>query len=202
MKETTSQKLLTILERSAETTINLMAIMTMPKNGNRGRYLADVQGVYGPTPGERAVRDIKEYRHEYKRYHGLLYALEKQGLLAREGKERKWALTIQGLTFLKKREDRTLLKNDFVEDVGVTVISYDIPEQMRSERALLRETLGLMDFEQAHQSVWFGKKKVSRKFVEYLREHKIIDYIHIFEITKSGTLKKILDTKKETVEER
>ena len=70
------------------------------------------------------------------------------------------------------------------------IISFDIPEKLRRKRNWLREVLRNLGFEMIHQSVWVGKVKIPKEFIIDLENLKILEYVEIFEISKTGTLKK------------
>ncbi len=78
-----------------------------------------------------------------------------------------------------------------VHSPGALIISYDIPERLRKERTRIREVLGSLEFEMIHKSVWLGKNLIPEICLREWKQRKVLAYIHIFEVGKSGTLKKI-----------
>ena len=191
-KENISEKLLRILEGGLATTIDIAWAMSASKQVSRKRWSL-LRYNSDQSIGKKIIRDRKYNRVEYQRYYSLLNNLEKQGLIGESqmGTKKAWTITSAGLSCLDSSENCLVNLESLITIGGATVISYDIPERMRRERGKLRETLKLIGFEQAHQSVWFGNKKVTNHFLELLRERKLFEYVHIFEINKIGTLKKI-----------
>ena len=70
------------------------------------------------------------------------------------------------------------------------IISFDIPEKLRRKRNWLREVIRNLGFNMIHQSVWLGKIKIPKNFIKDMDDLKILEYVEIFEINKTGTLKK------------
>ncbi len=197
MKGDISQKLLQVLEDGAATTITILWAFSGGKSQSL-RNMRQLSRGMDETPGKKAVRLTKEKYAEYKRYHGLLRKLEKQELLAEEGsgRNKRWALAKKGRALLKEKRALVKKQESLTTSGGVTVISYDIPETRRKIRGQLRDILKIMEFEQAHQSLWYGNKRITKGFLRTLRELKIFDFVHIFEITKTGSLKKVQDKEK------
>ena len=91
-----------------------------------------------------------------------------------------------GLISQKKKIDYDSLKDDKIK-----IITFDIPERERWKRAWLREALATLEFAMLHQSVWIGKNKIPEQFLEDLRDMNLLKYVHILEVSASGTLKEI-----------
>lgn len=195
-KVTMSQKLLRFLEQGADLTANIVQAF---REGKDVPILREKTRIYGRVAYMSAVRKYpwKDRYLEHRRYYALLQKLEQQGMIAREQRKKgaPWRLTLRGKRFLRKLEGSENQGSPYVGAAGVTVMSYDVPEKLRRERAYLRDALREMAFEQIHQSVWLGQKRVTPAFLTFLREYKILDCVHIFEISKVGTLQK-LDTSK------
>ncbi|MBI5140258.1 MAG: hypothetical protein HZA94_02325 [Candidatus Vogelbacteria bacterium] len=191
-KKTISQLLLAILKYGVATTIDITWAMSASKSASRMRW-AHLRGNPDSSIGKRFVADLEYNREEYKRYHALLSRLKEQGLVETNiiGSDRVWSITKSGLSFMRPKENKINNAGALSVTGNPTIISYDIPERMRRERDRIRETLKLMGFEQVHQSVWFGNRKVTKQFLALLRARQIFGYIHIFEINKTGTLKRL-----------
>ncbi len=71
------------------------------------------------------------------------------------------------------------------------IISFDIPERLRRKRNWLREVIKNLGFRMIHQSVWMGKGKIPKDFIDDLGRLEILEFIEIFEISRAGSLKKI-----------
>ena len=72
-----------------------------------------------------------------------------------------------------------------------TIISFYIPEKSRRKRNWLREVIKNLGFKMVHQSVWMGKVKIPQTMILDMENLNILEYVEIFEISKTGTLKKI-----------
>lgn len=186
------QILLEILEKEAAAVIDIAWAMTTSKQESRKRLWQITHG-QAKTFGEKIVSDVKLAHRDYVKYHSYLKRLEKQNLVASSGvqKSKLWSLTKKGLIELVLIKKQNSFKTEAVSKGGITMISYDIPERFRSSRDSIREILKMFGFKQVHQSLWYAAIKVEKKFIDYLRERKIIDYVQIFEVSKSGTLEKI-----------
>jgi len=134
-------------------------------------------------------RAIVEHRKEYKKHHALLKRLEEQGLVDRSFDSRQWTITKVGRTLLARPQLKELIKGMATKG-GVTMVSYDVPERFREGRDRLREMLKLLDFEPVQKSVWFAPKKITPAFLAHLRELKLVDFVQIFEVSKTGSLKR------------
>jgi len=71
------------------------------------------------------------------------------------------------------------------------IISFDIPERLRRKRNWLREVIKNLGFKMVHQSVWMGKIKIPKALILDLEHLRILEFIEIFKVSKTGTLKKL-----------
>ncbi len=145
------------------------------------------------APSHKLMKHIKDTRREYLRYHSFLGRLKKQGLVAQSGtgKSKHWLVTAAGKRTLEIFKKRTALLQEAITPGGITIVSYDIPEKIHAERDAMREILKLFGFTFVHQSLWYANVTVEKKFLEYLRERKLLDYVHIFQVSKTGTLEQL-----------
>lgn len=72
------------------------------------------------------------------------------------------------------------------------IISFDVPERLRRKRNWLREVVRNLGFKMVHQSVWMGKVKIPENFIADMENLKILEFIEIFEISKTGSLNKLI----------
>lgn len=123
---------------------------------------------------------VSKLKHE-----GLLFVKEKKGVkkitISRDGKSKLAAL----------RKKLPFQGYDSAISVSPIIVSFDIPERKRKERDWFRRILINLDFIMIHKSVWVGKIKIPQQLLMDLADLKILDYIEIFEVGKSGTLRKI-----------
>jgi DNA-binding PadR family transcriptional regulator len=140
---------------------------------------------------ERGKQSLENQRHNL---YSLLYKLQKQGLIEKDKKDNKtfWRITIAG----KKKLEA--LKNVFYlpkrnykkeKDEGFNVVIFDIPEKERFKRKWLRSQLISLGFSMLQKSVWIGKNKLPKEFLNDLNYLGLIDFIQIFKISKTGTIK-------------
>ena len=76
-------------------------------------------------------------------------------------------------------------------DDELKIIIFDIPEKERQKRDWLRSVLKNLKFSMLQKSVWAGKIKLPKQFLEDLSKNKIIPYVDIFTISKRVSLRKL-----------
>jgi len=189
MKKSLTNIILRTLEHTAIGTVNLAWALSTSKYESHRRFQSMTGRPIEFTIGHKVVGKLKVEICDYRKYHAILSRLSKQGLVEKnklEGKT-KWSITTKGRTCLNRKKNDIDFE-DLVDKPGLTIISYDIPERNRRARGRLREILRLMGFKLIHQSMWFGNKKVTPGFLKLLSEIRIINYVHIFEVGKLGSL--------------
>ena len=72
------------------------------------------------------------------------------------------------------------------------IIIFDIPENERRKRNWVREALKNMDFKMVQKSVWIGKIKIPKEFLNNLEVLELLDFVKIFEISKTGSLETVV----------
>lgn len=145
---------------------------------------------------DRAKQD--ERRRLYQRYYMFMRHLRKQGLIESTGQGLKkiFSLTRKGRLherILRERMAKALPEPTYAGEKSntVTIVSFDIPEKVRRKRAWLRSALKNLEFKMVHESFWFGKVKIPKEFINDLLRLRLLHYVEIFEVTKSGTLHQI-----------
>ncbi|MBI5153222.1 MAG: CRISPR-associated endonuclease Cas2 [Parcubacteria group bacterium] len=78
------------------------------------------------------------------------------------------------------------------EDTQLNIVLFDIPEPERKKREWLRQELNYLGFTMLQRSVWAGKIKIPKEMLEDLEHYKLLPYIEIIAVTKTGTLKKLI----------
>jgi len=98
------------------------------------------------------------------------------------------------LSFLKKQHKESLPEVSYSseENNKFIIFIFDIPEKEKRKRDWLREVLKKLGLKMIQKSVWIGKTKIPKEFLDDLFKLKIIDYVEIFEITKAGSLKNLV----------
>ncbi len=140
-------------------------------------------------------RDFKaeEMQRIRNRYYVMVSRLKRDGLLKHD-----LSLTQRGIKFVSYLlKQKPSLPNPSSYEMGskkgVVLVSFDIPEKKRKYRAWLRNVLRELDFKMLHKSVWFGETKIPQLFVDDLRDFKLTSFIEILEISKQGTVERVLD---------
>ncbi len=157
---------------------------------------SDYRALRNFTPSERFYSPPPQPpRFTKQQLYDLLYRMERDGLITRKDKKRasSWILTAKGLFKRSHRPKRLSLPSlaNYSKEpcTAVTIVSYDIPEKDASKRVWLRTVLMHLDFRFLHKSVWIGKNKIPREFMEDIQRLRLIEYIEIFSIEKSGTIR-------------
>lgn len=124
----------------------------------------------------------------------FLSKLKKDGLIENVKNDKsKFAISKIGKTKLQKLKS-TLPSKTYESDKGdhsPIIISFDIPEKFKKKRNWLREVIQNLGFEMVHKSVWLGKTKIPKQLIFDLQEMNILEFVEIFEVSKSGTLQKL-----------
>ena len=141
---------------------------------------------------EKIISDFLITRQLKRNFSKLVYQLEKDGLVNKRDTSVK--ITKKGMTRRGQLEMRlkTAMPDHTYNSApseSVTIITYDIPEKMRRERNWLREALAILGLAMVHRSVFVGKKKIPKSFLDNLKALRILEYVHIFEVSKAGSLK-------------
>lgn len=133
---------------------------------------------------------------EKHRFYSLLSNLKRQGFIKKDQKGKRvfWRITPLG----EKRCEKLKVffhfpKVDYKQekDKGMNIVVFDIPERQRSKRDWLRHALMALDFIMLQKSVWIGKNKLPEEFLKTLAELNLMDFVHIFKISKTGTIKEL-----------
>ena len=129
---------------------------------------------------------------ELQRFYSMLNRLKRDGLIKRKKTDKGvfWDITFFGLNKLKILEEN---KVDYKSesDNKFKIILYDIPEKERKKRAWLREVLRRLEFKMLQQSAWIGKNKIPEDFLADLQRKNLLPFIHILEVTKTGTVREL-----------
>ncbi len=188
-------KCLELLEDAAFSIGDLFDALLM--SGYGASYSA-MMGTYTKKDRE-GERRAAEWEREYimrQRYYSMLYKLRKDGLV-REDKSkdgRIFIITPEGkkkLRIMRTRKQDEVLpfpRHQKIQSPNFTLVVFDIPERERRKRVWLRAALFHMGFMMVQKSVWMGKIKIPKQFLDDLRDMKLMPYVEIFEITKTGTL--------------
>ena len=141
-----------------------------------------------------------EHYRNRQQFHKTLQHLKNQGLVARRGIKggTLWVITKRGKErFERHRQLRadpySSAHIDFAKPrgLGITVITFDIPEKERRKRDWLRRCLVEMGFKMLQKSVWMAQGAAEEDFIRALRERKLLACVHIFSVTRHGTIRMV-----------
>ena len=189
MKGDLSLKILEVIGQAAISTGDIIAaILTSPYGASVGRMESSLRKMNR----ERSSDEIKYFQQQ--RYYNAIYWLKRDGLLEKSRSGKLLKLSIKGKEKLKAlREIHKFAlpsRNYQAESTpGIVIVAFDVPEKERQKRNWLRARLRTMGLQMIQKSLWFGRKKLPREFLEDIRSLKMTEYIEIFEISRSGTLR-------------
>lgn len=133
---------------------------------------------------KRSESDYCEFLDAY-RFSNLVSKLKREGLIksdkknlliTNKGLEKHGHLTSYLVAYPKEKDDQ------------IKIVTFDIPEKERGQRAWLRGILRELDFYPLQQSVWIGKTKLPSEFMEELESRFLLSKVHILIVSKEGTL--------------
>ncbi|MDP2650866.1 MAG: CRISPR-associated endonuclease Cas2 [bacterium] len=188
MRQTLTEKILEVLIDGAATSLYLFAAIVASPYGASQKQMERKFWELQERGGSR--NRPKDFSKQRNNFYSLLSQLKKDELI--ESKNRKW-----GITFLGKEKHKTILKGfppgqyEKEKDSNLKIFIFDIPEKEKYKRKWLRGRLSELGFKMLQKSVWAGRVKVPKEFIEDLRDLKLLQYIEIFAVTKSGSLRKI-----------
>jgi len=189
---TVTEKILDYLQMQAESTVDLLSMFSL----DRGRAMREARRsiVHGPRQFKVDWADL--YR-ERQKFYSLLNQLKRQGLVSKRKQEQnsQWRITAQGTKYLTKLKSKQgsspkLFRRAYEKKncADFMIVSFDVPERDRRKRNWLRTQLLALDFEMLQQSVWLGKVQIPEDFINDLRIYEMIPYVHIFSVSKSGSI--------------
>ncbi|MBM3257261.1 MAG: CRISPR-associated endonuclease Cas2 [Candidatus Liptonbacteria bacterium] len=186
-----------VLERLAEAAMEMgdltLAVLEAGYGASSGRILQAKEQIEMRRVRKRHERE--QYDRIRKRCYNILAWLEQDGFIER--KEKKFFTTFQGSRYLKKlleRKKKALPPPQYVITKSVTtiIVAFDIPEKERRKREWVRQALRRIGCMMLQKSLWVGRVKVPREFLDDLAKLGLIEAVEIFEIGKKGSLRQIL----------
>lgn len=121
----------------------------------------------------------------------ILWRLKQQGLVERTGAKKiaRWRVTPEGRDYLHPSEP---MQNKNRLSDGITrLVIFDIPEQERKKRDLIRAELVGCQFTQLQKSVWMGQFPLPEDFITLIDTLELNGKIHIFSVRDPGTIVEI-----------
>lgn len=199
MKGEITLKILEAIEGVSLTAVDLcVAILSSGYGASYGKLQYEMAKI----KDERDRKFIKKQfkNDERQKYYKLLYKLKKDGLIKEEEKHNKkiFIITNKGKEKLYKLKNKLIQRKELPEIFynkesgnNFIIVAFDIPELHKKKREWLRAVLINLGFKLLQKSILIGKIKIPKKLIEDLRKLKLIDYVEIFEISKSGSLKQL-----------
>ena len=191
-------------EMKGEITVKILAILQEAALSSADLGVAMMRAGYGASHGklEREFYKQKERRSDAARssaqeqkFYNSLYKLKRDGLIQKQdkkltvtkkGRQKFWLLMAKLKKQLPPPKAYSKLKEN--SDTFV-IVAFDIPERNRARRNWLRGALRELGLSMVQKSLWLGKVKIPEEFIKDLKRMMLFDFIEIFEITKTGTLK-------------
>lgn len=186
MRKGTTTKILSLLAETGRSTAEFLDIFLTD-------YATSYRMLRGlPVRGKRSVVDPQEFvRAEKQRFYNLLSKLKREGLVRRTPSG-IWRLTHKGV----KRN--SIIAKQFPAHVytaqpsrELVLVTFDIPERERRKRTWLRAVLKHLNFRMLQRSVWIGKVQLPAEFLHDLRTMRLLPYIEMLVITKTGSVEHI-----------
>lgn len=141
--------------------------------------------IYGYFPKEVSRKSARVAMHR----------LAKQGYLEKGLMEDEvcFKLTELGFKKLQEKQQKEKEKRLLNQKISNTkwdgiwrVVIFDIPEQNKRIRSVLRETLKVLEFKPLQKSVWISKNNFTKDLRVWVRELGLANCILIFETTDLG----------------
>lgn len=186
-----TEKILEVLQHGAEGTAGLLDVLTYGYSTSRKKLRR-----YQSQPF-RFKTDWADAHRETQKFYSLLYQLKKQGLIEKKKQNRGslWSIKAAGvekLSEIRKAKPFSVSAIAYREEPDdLKIIAFDIPSKEGRKRYWLRAALMRLGFTMLQKSVWSGKKKIPADFLMDLKERNMVDCVHIFAVSRSGSLREV-----------
>lgn len=136
---------------------------------------------------------------ETQLFYVMLSRLKKQGFVEKKSSRGSsiWTITKKGREKIRaiyeRNKNQLPPRTHYQQEASPEwkIVIFDIPEKEKRKREWLRPTLRRLGFRQLQKSVWIGKVAIPEIFLEDLKKLHMLEYIEIFAITKSGSIRQI-----------
>jgi len=196
---------LKILEYIGDFSVGLTDLTAAFLSSGYGASTNKIMYEFDKRGRERSKRraDRLELQKQKKRLSSMLYRLRSDGLIEKKSGKNKSRIKLtpkgrQRFEELKKRRADALPNHSYIhheqneKNKKFAIVIFDIPERERRKRAWLRSALKNIGFKLIQKSVWAGKVKIPKEFLDDLKDLRIIEHVEIFEISKSGSLQQLI----------
>lgn len=188
-------KILEVISNTVKTSADIIDVIL---SSGYGASYAKLDYEFRKRERKRSEGEIRKQR--IQNYYNTLYKLKKDNLIITKTKNKKTflAITSAGREKIKNlkqqtQKNKTIPGKYYPKEAAsnFTIVVFDIPEKERRKRDWLRETLSNIGFSMIQKSVWIGKVKIPKEFLNDIFKLKIESCVEIFEINKTGSLKQI-----------
>ena len=183
-------KILEILKDQVMTQVDFFdAVLASGYGASMGKIEYEYQKRRKNSESEKLK--VTELKNRKRRLQIFISKMKQDGLI-HEIKENNFEISVKGKIKLAQLKNKMPSWHYEIETKDkVVIISFDIPEKLRRKRNWFREVIKNLGFNMIHQSVWMGKIKIPKELIVDLENMHILEFIEIFEISKTGTLKKL-----------
>lgn len=196
MKGDLTLAILEILQGGTMAAVSILDALTYHGYGESYRHMRGLPSRIPERkpPFQKTVEKMRDRQKTSK----LLYNLKTEGLIAetQNGEKRMLKLTRKGRLKVKslkeERVNKTKYKPGGFDELKIVI--FDIPETERLKRHWLRSVLKRLEFKMVQKSVWVGTSSLPTVFFEELRQKNLIPFIEIFAVSKTGSLKRVLNS--------
>jgi len=190
-------KVLKILEIITDVGGEISEVLEAVLTAGYGASVKKIEYRKSEIKKEKYKKEEREKRR--KKFNDLIYLLKKDGLIRKEKKVGKKILFLTKKGEDKKeeltiRKDKEMPGIKYKQEKSKTfsIISFDIPERERRKRDWVRCVLQNLGFKMIQKSVWIGKIEIPKEFIDDLFKLKMDEYVEIFEISKTGSLRHLI----------
>ena len=132
-------------------------------------------------PELRQLRRALKKKNEWKNFSQLVYYLKRNGYIEIKNLQPKQAvvLTPKGASRILQIKRKTESRNRR-KDRKWEMVIFDVPEERKHAREMLRERLLELDYQRLQDSVWVSPYDVFEETERFIREQNLDDCIRIF----------------------
>lgn len=194
---------LIILECIGDVAIDMMDLTAAFLTAGYGASVGKIEREFKERSVERLwwrANKLEEQKQK-RRFDKMLYRLKNDDLIEDKVNNGKsyFKLTSKGkerFEILKKRRANALPSNVYSshsqKSDKFVIVVFDIPERERRKRAWLRSALRNIGFQLVQKSVWMGKVRIPKEFLDDLKELRLVEFVEVFEISKAGSLQQLV----------
>lgn len=160
------------------TSLMVSALFT-PYKQSLGQALRGVEKIASQCPHDFSRRSPESVSVALSR-------LKQRRLIAGRGPKKRtiWRITIAGRRHFRSKHEFEISRLP-PEDGKIRLVLFDIPENMRGERAWLRSYLLSCDYSPLQKSVWTGSRALPNKLREELKYRRLVSYVHVVGLEKN-----------------